>query len=715
MQLRDIFSCVTLDDAIAKAHAARDGAPQLDCDGTRSRMGITGRGCERPLFLSYILILVSCCASLALSGCVGGQIISTHANASAGSLQASPNNISFGSVPLGTTASASVVLVNQGSATAEVSQVTLAGQSFAVSGANDLPLTVPAGHTFNLSVSFSPTAAETATGTLTITSDAAANGTLVVGLSGTGTAAATPNPPALSSFSCVDAGATGPASDICTVELSTAAASGGFVVSLASDNAAVSLPASVTVAAGSTAVSFTAAVSAVSATETATLTASAGGVAETFALQVNAASQVGTSAPELSALHCGGSSITGAGTDSCTVALSGPAPSGGFAVSLASNNSAVSIPASVTVAAGAATGSFTATVAAVSTTQPATLSASAGGVAETFALQLNAAIQVGPNPPQLSALSCGSSSITGAGTDNCTVVLNGPAPSGGFAVSLASNNSAVGVPASVTITAGATTGSFTVTIVAVSTAQTATLSASAGGVAETFALLLNAAIQVGPNPPQLGGLSCGSSTITGSGTDNCTVVLNGPAPSGGFAVSLASNNSAVGVPASVTVAAGATTGSFAATIVAVSTAQTATLSASAGGVAETFALQLNAAIQVGPNPPQLSALSCGSSSITGAGTDNCTVTLNGPAPSGGFAVSLASNNSAVSVPASVTIAAGATTGKFTVTMAAVEHRSDCDIERERGRRGRDICIAIGRGGAWAEHQCHQHCLWERDP
>jgi len=81
--------------------------------------------------------------------------------------------------------------------------------------------------------------------------------------------------------------------------------------------------------------------------------------------------------------------------------------------------------------------------------------------------------------------------------------------------------------------------------------------------------------------------------MTGSGTDSCTVTLNAAADSGGFAVSLGqATNSAVAVPATVTVPAGATSASFAATVfLRVSSAQTVTLTASAGGVAETFALQ----------------------------------------------------------------------------------------------------------------------------
>src|SRR5208282_194369 len=94
----------------------------------------------------------------------------------------------------------------------------------------------------------------------------------------------------------------------------------------------------------------------------------------------------------------------------------------------------------------------------------------------------------------------------------------------------------------------------------------------------------------------LSGLSCSNGSFTGAGTDSCTVTLNVAAASGGFAVSLASNNSAVTVPASVTVAAGATTASFAATVSSVSTAQAVTLTASANSVAKTFALQLGTGV-----------------------------------------------------------------------------------------------------------------------
>ena len=101
-------------------------------------------------------------------------------------------------------------------------------------------------------------------------------------------------------------------------------------------------------------------------------------------------------------------------------------------------------------------------------------------------------------------------------------------------------------------------------------------------------------------PPSglLSGISCSSASLVGSGTDNCFVELNGQAGSGGVAVNLASTSAAVTVPASVTVPENATEIGFAATVAAVPAAQSATLSATVGGISESFALQLNAALRV---------------------------------------------------------------------------------------------------------------------
>ena len=100
----------------------------------------------------------------------------------------------------------------------------------------------------------------------------------------------------------------------------------------------------------------------------------------------------GTGSAALSALSCSSGTMTGSGTDACTVTLTTSAPSGGLIVNLSSSNSAVTVPSTVTVPAGAASAGFTATVSSVATAQAVTMTASAGGVSKSLTLQLNAAI-----------------------------------------------------------------------------------------------------------------------------------------------------------------------------------------------------------------------------------------------------------------------------------------------------------------------------------
>lgn len=100
---------------------------------------------------------------------------------------------------------------------------------------------------------------------------------------------------------------------------------------------------------------------------------------------------VSASAPALSGISCSSASMTGAGTNSCKVTLNAAAPSDGMVVALASGNTAVTVPTSVTVSSGAVTAGFIATAAAVTVTQTATLTATASGVSQSLGLQLNSA------------------------------------------------------------------------------------------------------------------------------------------------------------------------------------------------------------------------------------------------------------------------------------------------------------------------------------
>ena len=87
----------------------------------------------------------------------------------------------------------------------------------------------------------------------------------------------------------------------------------------------------------------------------------------------------GSTADPITGLAC---AVTSPTADACTVTLTSAAPTGGSVVTLASQSSAVTVPASVTVPAGATTASFTATI------NPVSITAQGGGVVETAAMNL---------------------------------------------------------------------------------------------------------------------------------------------------------------------------------------------------------------------------------------------------------------------------------------------------------------------------------------
>ena len=153
-------------------------------------------------------------------------------------------------------------------------------------------------------------------------------------------------------------------------------------------------------------------------------------------------------------------------------------------------------------------------------------------------------------------------------------------------------------------------------------------------------------------------LTCSPNSVIGGGSSACQVGLNKNAPSGGAAVDLTnSNTSALSVPASVMVSAGASTGTFAASAAKVDTPQSAIVTATLNGSSSTT-LSVQA-------PVLVSSLAYSPTTLNSGGTSNCTITLNQGSPSGGTTVNLTNSNAAVlAVPASVKVDSGAPTAPF---------------------------------------------------
>ena len=161
--------------------------------------------------------------------------------------------------------------------------------------------------------------------------------------------------------------------------------------------------------------------------------------------------------------------------------------------------------------------------------------------------------------------------------------------------------------------------------------------------------------------PVVDALSFTPSTVAGGGSSAGSVTLDRLAPAGGAIVALASSNAALAsVPASVTIAAGATSASFTVTTTVPAANSSAIISGTLNAVVRTATLNVTA--------PSLSSVSLAPASVFAGGPSTGTVTLTAAAPAGGALIALSSNTPALaSVPASVSIAAGATSATFAVT------------------------------------------------
>ena len=270
--------------------------------------------------------------------------------------------------------------------------------------------------------------------------------------------------------------------------------------------------------------------------------------------------------------------IGGCGSATGTVTLTAVAPSGGTVVTLSDNLAATTMPASVTIPAGARTRTFTISTAAVTANQSGTVTAKLGSVTKTDTLTVRRigvrSVKVVPNP------------IIGGNTATGTVTLECAAAPGNITVTLSDTLAATTVPASVVVSAGTTSKTFQITTVAVSANQTGTLTASAGGISKSVNLTVR---RIG-----LASLTLSPSTVTGGQNSTGTVTLERVAGPGNIVVTLTSSNPNVAsVPSSVTVTAGTKSKTFTVTTGGVEAATTVTITATANGTTKTATLTVN--------------------------------------------------------------------------------------------------------------------------
>ena len=375
----------------------------------------------------------------------------------------------------------------------------------------------------------------------------------------------------------------------------------------------------------------------------------------------------------LTSLSCNPSQLSSLASSTCTVSLSGPAPTGGVVIVLGDNSTVLTVPSFVTVPVGNSSATFAASSGAVAANQAATVTATFNGASQSFSISLVVSTA-------LSSLTCSPGSLPSGSSSSCTVALNQAAPQGGATVPLASNNTALTVPAAVSVPAGNSSANFTAGAGTIPANQTATVTATLNGASQTATLNLMA-------PMLVSTLACNPTSLPSGSFSTCIVTLNQVAPAGGTTVSLSSNNAALAVPSSVGAPAGANTATFTAAAGNITANQTAAITATLNGASQSASISL-------VSPVAMSSLACNPTTLASGSPSTCTVTLSQAAPSGGTTVSLSSNNTALSVPSSVNVYAGASTAAFSATAGTVTANQTANITATLNGTSQTVSISL---------------------
>ena len=271
-----------------------------------------------------------------------------------------------------------------------------------------------------------------------------------------------------------------------------------------------------------------------------------------------------------------------------------------------------------------------------------------------------------PTPPGLGLfwLLVQPSSVSGGHSTQGRVTLNGPAPAGGATVRIASDMPHAEVPQNVFVPAGKTDAIVSpITTIPVSGAVYGTLRAAYGPTWQQNSLGLW---------PILFSLALNKEAVVGGTSVTGTVTLQRAAPAGGIEVTLVSNDTSLArPPAKVVVPEGATAASFSIATSPVSASTPITINTGTANddyrAPETWLTLLPPG---SPAPaPSLASVTVATPSVLAGHTTTGTVTLTGPAPSGGASVWVngSMEGQVVTPSGGVTVPAGSTSANFTIT------------------------------------------------
>jgi Cep192 domain 4 len=243
-------------------------------------------------------------------------------------------------------------------------------------------------------------------------------------------------------------------------------------------------------------------------------------------------------AQSASNITCQSTSFSSAGTDTCSVYLSGTAQSQ-IAIYLYSSDPALTVPGAVYVNAGASSVAFNATLASVTSARTVWITAqpvSGVGSNATYGIQLTPPASTSSSQPRLSKISCQTHSFNSAGTDTCSAYLSSTAQSQ-ISVYLYSSDPALTVPGAIYVSAGASSTTFIATLAPVSSTRTVWITgeaSSAMGSKATYGIQLTPSGSTSTQTPTLTvnatNISFGSVPVNTQSTQTVTLTSSGTAP-----------------------------------------------------------------------------------------------------------------------------------------------------------------------------------------
>lgn len=280
------------------------------------------------------------------------------------------------------------------------------------------------------------------------------------------------------------------------------------------------------------------------------------------------------------------------------------------------------------------------------------------------------------------ALTASPRAITGGSFATGQVTLGNPALNLGQLVNLSSSSPSVAsVPANITIPSAQIAGTFNISSQPVSIVTNVTITAvgNFGTGTATLAVL----------PPQVTGLTFSANPVLGGFTFQCNVKLSAPAGPAGAAIAFTSGSRAVTAPANATVPAGSAAGTFNAFASPVLNAINVPIKAQGPS-----GLPFQATLTLQPPTPVLVQLSQPSVQGSSQIVVNFTVFFSGPAPFG-LPLQFSSSNPAVaSVPASVTVAAGALSATIPVQHFKVSSNKVVTLRAEAEGLTKSITLTV---------------------